>query len=90
MLRGAMHQRALLAVVMLVVAPACDKGESFEDEPNAPMLDESTGSWNDGPAPTPDPPLDAGTADDAGADAGTDAGSDAGADAGADAGGDAG
>jgi hypothetical protein len=80
--------RALFAAV-LVVASACAKGDTFEDKPNASNIDETTSSWDDGPKPTPDPPLNP-HEEDAGVDAGTDAGVDAGTDAGVDAGTDAG
>jgi hypothetical protein len=95
-----MNHRALLSALVLCVALcpvlACGDDDKIVDQVDAKNLDKSSTQWDDGPKPTPDPPLvhpgtpDAGTdaaVDMPGADAGSDAGpSDAGAsDAAADA-----
>ena len=89
-----MNHRALLSVLALCSALclvlACSDDDQIVDQGDAKKLDKSSTQWDDGPKPTPDPPLMQPAMPDAGLDAVTpdtpapDAGSDAGpADAGA-------
>ena len=89
-----MSHRALLLSLAQCFAScsvlACSDDDQIVDQGDAKKLDKSSTQWDDGPKPTPDPPLMQPAMPDAGLDAATpdtaapDAGSDAGpADAGA-------
>jgi hypothetical protein len=79
-----MTHRALSLAAVLCLAAAC-KSDGIVAQGDDKSLDRSTTSWDDGPAPTPDPPLTFDGGSDAGSDAATpppepDAGPDAASD----------